>query len=200
MDPRYFVIYKPYCMVSQFVSPYIQRLLGDLDYTFPEGTHAVGRLDNLSEGLLILTTDKSLTRRLLHPSRGHMRRYAVLVRGTVTEESLKHLQDGVSIDLNGRGDYLTSRCDVRILEQSPLPERDPPYIQYGPHTWLEFELYEGKNKQIRKMCRAVRHEVQRLVRTHIEDLDVLTMSSGQVVEMDKVTIEKFLKLDSAQSR
>jgi len=200
MDPRYFVIYKPYCMVSQFVSPYIQRLLGDLDYTFPEGTHAVGRLDNLSEGLLILTTDKSLTRRLLHPSRGHMRRYAVLVRGTVTEESLKHLQEGVPIDLNGRGDYLTSRCDVRILEQSPLPERDPPYIQYGPHTWLEFELYEGKNKQIRKMCRAVRHEVQRLVRTHIEDLNVLTMSSGQVVEMDKVTIEKYLKLDSAQSR
>lgn len=196
MNPRYFVVYKPYEMVSQFVSPYLQRLLGDLDYVFPEGTHAVGRLDNLSEGLLILTTDKSLTSRLLHPSKGHLRRYAVLVRGTVSPPELKQLQEGVLIDINGRGDYLTKSCAVRILNDSPLPERDPPFIQYGPHTWLEFELCEGKNKQIRKMCRAVRHEVQRLVRTHIEDLNVKNMVSGQVIEMEKEEIERLLKLRS----
>jgi 23S rRNA pseudouridine2457 synthase len=200
MIPRYFVVYKPYKMVSQFVSPYIQRLLGDLNYEFPEGTHAVGRLDNLSEGLLILTTDKSLTRRLLHPSRGHLRRYAVLVRGTVSAEALQQLQEGISIGLKGRGDYMTRSCVVRILDQSPLPERDPPYIQYGPHTWLEFELFEGKNKQIRKMCRAVRHEVQRLVRTHIEDLSAENMTSGQVLEMSQKDIEVLLKLGSAKVR
>lgn len=181
-------------MVSQFVSPYEQRLLGDLEYSFPEGTHAVGRLDNLSEGLLILTTDKSLTRRLLHPSRGHLRRYVVLVRGTVSDASLQQLQDGVAIGVKGKGDYLTKSCEVKILTETPLPERDPPYIQYGPHTWLEFELIEGKNKQIRKMCRAVGHEVQRLVRTHIEELQVNQMKSGEVLEMAKAEIEAYLKL------
>ncbi len=200
MSSRYFAVYKPYQMVSQFVSPYVQRLLGDLVYNFPEGTHAVGRLDNLSEGLLILTTDKSLTQRLLHPSKGHLRRYAVLVRGSVSPESLRQLQEGVAIDLNGKGDYQTKPCAVRILEGSPIPEREPPYIQYGPHTWLAFELVEGKNKQIRKMCRAVRHEVQRLVRTHIEDLSIEHLSSGQVLEMEKEEMERLLKLRSVQTQ
>ena len=58
---RYFIINKPYKMVSQFVSPDNVRLLGDLEFDFPEGTHAVGRLDNNSEGLLILTTNKKVT-------------------------------------------------------------------------------------------------------------------------------------------
>ena len=59
--PRYFIINKPFNMVSQFVSTHDVRLLGHLDFDFPEGTHAVGRLDNNSEGLLILTTNKKVT-------------------------------------------------------------------------------------------------------------------------------------------
>ena len=76
---RYFITYKPYKMISQFISPYVQRKLGELDFDFPEGTNAVGRLDNDSEGLLILTTDKTLTNRLLHPTRKHKRSYVVQV-------------------------------------------------------------------------------------------------------------------------
>jgi len=61
---RYFIIHKPRNMVSQFVSSHDVRLLGDLDFDFPEGTHAIGRLDKDSEGLLLLTTNKRITRLL----------------------------------------------------------------------------------------------------------------------------------------
>ena len=61
---RYFIVNKPYDMVSQFVSSHPVKLLGNLDFSFPEGIHAVGRLDNNSEGLLILTTNKKVTKLL----------------------------------------------------------------------------------------------------------------------------------------
>lgn len=198
MQLRYFVVYKPYLMLSQFVSPYEQRLLGDLDFSFPPGTNAVGRLDNHSEGLLILTNDKSLTRRLLHPSKQHFRRYAVLVKGIVTDDELQTLRSGVEIGVKGKGFQTTLPCDVRIISGEEFAEREPPYIKYGPHTWLEFILTQGKNRQIRKMCRAVRHEVQRLIRTHIEDLSLEDLKAGEVREIDKTKIETLLGLAQTQ--
>jgi 16S rRNA U516 pseudouridylate synthase RsuA-like enzyme len=72
---RYFIINKPYNMVSQFISSHNVRLLGDLDFDFPEGTHAIGRLDNHSEGLLLLTTNKKVTRLLFDPTRTQLPGY-----------------------------------------------------------------------------------------------------------------------------
>src|SRR5687768_85741 len=115
-SPRYFVVYKPYRMISQFVSPYEHRLLGDLNFSFPEGTHAVGRLDDLSEGLLILTTDKTLTARLLHPDRQHKRTYLVLVEKLISEETIQKLRNGVEILIKQRGKYVTQPCQVRLLK------------------------------------------------------------------------------------
>jgi len=77
-------------MISQFVSPYVQRKLGELVFDFPEGTNAVGRLDDDSEGLLILTTDKSLTKRLLHPDRKHRRSYIVQVEKKLVKKLYKN--------------------------------------------------------------------------------------------------------------
>jgi 23S rRNA pseudouridine2457 synthase len=82
---RYFIIYKPYKMVSQFVSPDKVNLLGDLDFNFPEGTHAIGRLDNNSEGLLILTTNKKVTALLFQSENPHKRTYLVQVEKHVSE-------------------------------------------------------------------------------------------------------------------
>jgi 23S rRNA pseudouridine2457 synthase len=194
---RYFVVYKPYRMISQFISPYpSQRLLRDLEFRFPEGTHAVGRLDEKSEGLLILTTDKSVTRRLLHPSKEHIRKYLVHVQREVSEQSLKQLQDGISILLKKVGNYTTQPCGVKLLEAAPaLAEREDAYKEYFPHTWLEFVLTEGKNRQIRKMCEAVKHRVKRLVRTHIEDLSIEGFLPGEVREINKQELFRLLKLD-----
>jgi 23S rRNA pseudouridine2457 synthase len=184
MDLRYFVIYKPYKMVSQFVSSHKVRLLCDLGYDFPEGTHAIGRLDNDSEGLLILTTDKSLTAKLMHPDRKRSKRYVVQVEKVVTEEKLNLLRSGVDILVKGRGTYHTKECEVNIIEKPDyLPPRGHEFREDLPQSWLEFILKEGKNRQIRKMCSAVRHDCKRLIRTHIEDLDIIGMQSGEVKEL-----------------
>lgn len=193
MELRYFVIYKPYKMVSQFVSSHKLRLLCDLDYTFPEGTNAVGRLDNDSEGLLILTNDKSLVGKLMHPDRKRSKRYVVQVEKMVSEEKLNFLRNGVNILVKGKGEYFTKECEVNIIDKpNYLPERGHSFRDDLPQTWLEFVLKEGKNRQIRKMCSAVRHDCKRLIRTHIEDLDIIGMKAGEVKEIGQE--ELFRKL------
>src|ERR1700677_3596788 len=92
---RYFIINKPYNMVSQFISPDKVGLLGDINYEFPEGIHAIGRLDNHSEGLLILTTNKKVTKLLFQGETPHSRTYLVKVRQEVNPESLNMLRTGV---------------------------------------------------------------------------------------------------------
>ena len=193
MELRYFVIYKPYKMVSQFVSSHKLRLLCDLDYAFPEGTNAVGRLDNDSEGLLILTNNKSLVGKLMHPDRKRSKRYVVQVEKMVSEEKLNILRNGVNILVKGKGEYFTKECEVNIIDKpNYLPERGHSFRDDLPQTWLEFVLKEGKNRQIRKMCSAVRHDCKRLIRTHIEDLDIIGMKAGEVKEIGQE--ELFSKL------
>ena len=182
---RYFVIYKPIGMISQFVSPYEHTLLGDLDFSFPPKTHAVGRLDEPSEGLLILTTDKTLTRKLLHPTRGHRRVYFVLVARVVSPGNLENLRRGVDIKLKQKGVYRTEPCDVMIIGKDHkdfdrLPQAAEPW-----ETWLRFELTEGKNRQIRKMCWAEKLRCKRLLRVSINDLHINSMRPGEVIEMEK---------------
>ena len=194
MELRYFVIYKPYKMVSQFVSSHKLRLLCDLDYVFPEGTNAVGRLDNDSEGLLILTNDKSLVGKLMHPDKKRSKRYVVQVEKVVSEEKLSILRGGMDILVKGKGVYHTKECEVNVIEKpNYLPERGHAFREDLPQSWLEFVLREGKNRQIRKMCSGVRHDCKRLIRTHIEDLDIIGMQAGEVKEIGQE--ELFRKLN-----
>lgn len=182
-------------MVSQFVSPHKVRLLGDLDFDFPEGTNAVGRLDNDSEGLLILTTDKSLVGKLMHPDKKREKRYVVQVEKMVSEEKLNQLRNGVDILVQGRGEYHTKSCEVNIIEKPDyLPPRGHSFRDDLPQTWLEFVLKEGKNRQIRKMCSAVYHDCKRLIRTHIEDVNCIGMQPGEVKEITQEELFRKLHL------
>jgi 23S rRNA pseudouridine2457 synthase len=189
---RYFIINKPYNMVSQFVSPHKVGLLGDLDFKFPEGIHAVGRLDNHSEGLLILTTNKKVTRLLFSGNVPHKRVYLVQVNRKVTEESLSKLRNGVSIRVEGGGNYITPSCEVELMEQ---PEKIYVFAketpEYGAHTWLVITLYEGKYRQVRKMIAAIHHRCKRLIRIRIENLFLEDLQPGCVKEIDeKIFFEK----------
>jgi 23S rRNA pseudouridine2457 synthase len=185
-------------MVSQFVSSHEQRKLDELNFVFPEGTNAVGRLDDESEGLLILTTDKTLTKRLLHPEKKHSRNYIVQVEKIVGELALNCLKTGIEILIKGQNrPYTTLPCQVTVIEKPKnLPFRENSLREDLPQTWLEFVLTEGKNRQIRKMCRIVGHKCKRLIRTKIEDLELGNMVPGEVKEIEQNNLFELLRLDN----
>lgn len=182
-------------MVSQFVSSHNVTLLGDLNYTFPEGIHAIGRLDNWSEGLLLLTTDKSITRRLYSDIIPHSRTYLVQVRKKVDETALKKLQSGITIIIKGGKEYTTANCNVSIVTN---PEDYISYVhpdkEYEPTSWLLMTLYEGKFHQVRKMVDAAGHRCKRLIRVSIENLNLGKMQPGEVQPIQKDDFYRLLKL------
>ncbi|MDD2791767.1 MAG: pseudouridine synthase [Sediminibacterium sp.] len=192
---RYFIINKPVNMVSQFVSTHQVGLLGDLNVDFPEGTHAVGRLDSNSEGLLILTTNKKVTRLLFQGVQPHKRTYLVLVNHQVTPYNLERLRSGVEFKIQGGVTYKTSPCEVEIVT-NPEIHFDSPYM-LSPrvtYTWLRISLTEGKFHQVRKMVAAINHKVKRLVRVSIEDLQLGNLPPGSVRELEEAEFFRLLKI------
>jgi len=193
---RYFVINKPCNMVSQFVSTHSVNLLGNLKYNFPEGIHAVGRLDNHSEGLLILTTNKKVTRLLFLSETPHKRTYLVQVNNILSEENLHLLQTGITIRVKGGINYTTPPCSVSILENpESIYSNAMVNDQYGPHTWLLITLTEGKFHQVRKMMGAIHHRCKRLIRVSIENLTLGDLMPGGVRELEEKDFFKLLKID-----
>jgi len=173
-------------MVSQFVSPDEVELLSNLKFPFPEGTHAIGRLDNHSEGLLILTTDKKVTRLLFNCNKPHERTYYIQVNNLVTQERLQQLKEGVTITIERGEQYIAKPTKVEIIPEPVLFKRDlKESQQYIPNTWLRITLTEGKFHQIRKMIAAIHHRVRRLIRVSIEDLLLEDLPAGHVKELSK---------------
>jgi 23S rRNA pseudouridine2457 synthase len=198
-DHRYFIINKPYKMVSQFKSSHRVGLLCDLDFNFPEGTHAVGRLDNHSEGLLILTTNKRVTRLLFESEVPHARVYLVQVKHVVSPQTLELLRTGVSIRVKGGGDYITAPCEADVVDNPHdyfKDDRQPK--EYAPSTWLLLKLTEGKYHQVRKMVAAVGHQCKRLIRVSIEDVLLGDLQPGGVREMDEKLFFEQLRIDHAE--
>jgi 23S rRNA pseudouridine2457 synthase len=193
---RYFIINKPFNMVSQFKSVEDVGLLGDLDFQWPEGTHAIGRLDSLSEGLLILTTNKKVTKLLFQGKTPHKRTYLVRVKNEVTPEKLELLRSGVTIRIRGGGDYLTPPCEVNIVDTpTNLPAHQLELNPYIRHTWLTMVLYEGKFHQVRKMVSAINHQCRRLIRLSIEDLELGDLQPGKVKELAEEEFFSLLKIE-----
>lgn len=194
---RYFIINKPANMVSQFVSTDAVRLLGDLDYNFPEGTHAIGRLDSHSEGLLILTTNKRVTNLLFQGEVQHKRVYLVHVAHVVKAETLNLLRTGIPIRIKGGVDYVTTPCDVEIVDK---PEGlDARYVNERadvPSTWLLITLTEGKYHQVRKMVRTAGHRCKRLIRVSIEALELGDLPAGAVREIEETDFFEKLRIDN----
>ena len=191
----YFLLYKPYLMLTQFSREGDKPTLADLDFHFPKDVYAVGRLDADSEGLLLLTNDKQLNHRLLNPKFRHNRTYYAQVEGTATEETCRQLTTGVVITVDGKS-YRTLPADVRIISEPALPERNPP-IRYRasiPTSWLSIALHEGKNRQVRKMTAAVGLPTLRLVRWAIEGIMAEHMLPGQVRELSREEVQGGLRL------
>lgn len=194
---RYFAIHKPYDMVSQFISSHEVRLLGDLNFNFPEGIHAIGRLDNHSEGLLLLTTNPKITRLLFQGEAPHARRYLIQVKNKISEETIQKLRTGISIQVKGGLNYITQPCQVQIVSK-PVYLDSPAYEipAHLPHSWLMIALTEGKFHQVRKMVAAVHHKCKRLIRLSIEDLTIGDLKSGEVQEIAEHQFFQLLKINN----
>ncbi len=182
----YFIIYKPYQVLTQFSSLEGKQTLADF-FNVPKDVYPVGRLDFDSEGLLILTNDRTLNNRLLHPSAKHEREYWVQVDGRIQEASINELKKGVTINVEGKK-YLTNPCDAFLFNKEPsLPERIPPirFRKEIPAPWISITLTEGKNRQVRKMTAAVGYPTLRLVRYRIGSLNIKGMLPGEMQQMDR---------------
>ncbi|GAB3531053.1 pseudouridine synthase [Pontibacter brevis] len=186
MTHRHFIIHKPYGYLSQFLSdPKKQKkkkVLGEL-YDFPEGTMAIGRLDEGSEGLLLLTTDGKVSE---HVRSSHVEKeYYAQVDGLITSEAIEKLQQ--SMELNFEGDRRrTKPCTARLLEQDPgFPERSRRVRddRHGPTSWVSITLTEGKFRQVRKMTAAVGFPTLRLIRVRIGAIHLNGMPPGAVQEV-----------------
>jgi len=200
---RYFVVHKPVNMVSQFISSHDVNLLSGLDFDFPEGTHAIGRLDNHSEGLLLLTTNKKITKLLFQGPKPHTRTYLVQVKNKMTPATVAAIADGIQISAPNGSQYLTSPCSVSIIEDpllyqhlfdASLLKPVVPVHQNVITSWVLISLTEGKFHQVRKMVATMHHRCIRLVRWSIEDLTVESVAPGEVQEVSEAYFFKALNL------
>jgi 23S rRNA pseudouridine2457 synthase len=156
------VFNKPYGVLSQFTEevPGQQTLAA---FGFPPRIYPVGRLDSDSEGMLLLTDEAGLNTRLLDPRNSHWRRYLAQVEGSATPEHAARLAAGVVIQ--GKK---TLPARAKIVEVD-LPARTPPIRERKniPTSWIELELREGRNRQVRKMTAAVGLPTLRLIRVAV---------------------------------
>jgi len=173
--------HKPYGVLSQFTPDQPgQRTLAD--YGFPKDVFPIGRLDQDSEGLLLLGNERAMVSRLLDPVHGHPRTYCVQVEGIAAFEAIRKLAAG-GLDLKG---HRTLPCKARRLEPAPeFPPRDPPvrFRKSVPDCWLELVLTEGKNRQVRRMTAAVGHPTLRLMRVAIGKLPLEPLARGEWREL-----------------
>lgn len=161
--------HKPYGVLSQFTtSDAHHRTLAE--FGFPKNVYPIGRLDLDSEGLLLLSDEPALNEQLLHPRNQHRRVYRVQVENIPTAKTLRALEKGLIIA--GRK---TLPCRAQLPDPQPkIPDRDPPIRSRKniPTCWIDLELSEGKNRQVRRMTAAVGHPTLRLVRVKIGGLEL----------------------------
>jgi 23S rRNA pseudouridine2457 synthase len=170
---RYLLFNKPYGVLSQFTDegtghPTLKQ------YIDVPNVYAAGRLDRDSEGLLLLTDDGALVKRLTDPEHHFEKTYFVLVEGTPTQAALTQLERGVQF----KG-YLTRPAHVRLIADPRLPPRPKPVTPHGPTTWLEIKLREGKKRQIRHMTAVVGLFTLRLVRVALGNVTLGDLQPGQ---------------------
>lgn len=181
---HYYLIYKPYQVLTQFSKEPGKSSLAD-HFTVPRDVYPVGRLDYDSEGLLLLTNDKSLNHRLLNPRFAHEREYWVQVDGAITPAAIAQLQQGVQITVDGKP-YHTQPGKAALFETPPpVPERNPPirFRKEIPAPWIRLLLKEGKNRQVRKMTAAVGYPTLRLIRYRIAGLTLNGLQPGDMLQL-----------------
>jgi len=175
MSYRYLIFNKPYGVLTQFTDADGNRPTLK-NYINVPSVYAVGRLDQDSEGLLLLTNNGIVQHKLTDPKFHHPKTYWAQVEGIPTSEAISQLEQGVNIQT-----YKTRPAQVKVLQNQDIPPRHPPirFRAQIPTTWLEITLTEGKNRQVRKMTAAVGFPTLRLMRVQIGNLKLNQLAIGQ---------------------
>ena len=173
---------KPYGVLSQFTDegtghPTLKHYIDIPD------VYAAGRLDRDSEGLLLLTDDGALIKRLTDPRHHIEKTYWVMIEGEPTPEKLTQLEGGIRLK-----NYVTLPCKARLIPNPDLPPRPKPVTPHGPTSWIEIKLREGKKRQIRHMTAAVGLFTLRLVRVAIGHIRLGNLRVGQWRELTRKEI------------
>ena len=183
----HFIHHKPFGYLCQFVCELPKKKLVGSLYDFPEGTMAIGRLDEQSEGLLLLTTDGQVSETIR--SRNIEKEYYSQVDGLITDEAIENLQHGVEIGIR-EVKYQTKPCKVFRLEKDPAFEPRTRKIRderHGPTSWISITLTEGKYRQVRKMTAAAGFPTLRLVRVRIGNILLGDLIAGEVRNVENLS-------------
>lgn len=180
---QHFLLYKPAGYISQFIyeKKRNKKKLGEL-FDFPDGTMAIGRLDENSEGLLMLTTDGKLSEEIR--SAHYEKQYVVQVDGLITQDAIDQLCVGVEIGV--KGERLTTKPCVASIIEKPENIGEGYRIRsdrHGPTSWITITLTQGKFRQVRKMTAAVGFPTLRLIRVRIGEWQLNDMQVGEVREL-----------------
>jgi 23S rRNA pseudouridine2457 synthase len=185
MANRYILFFKPYDVLSTFTDPEGRQTLGS--YVTAPGVYAAGRLDQDSEGLMLLTDDGRLAHVLTNPDHKLPKTYFVQVENEPDKAAISQLRRGVLI----KGE-MTLPAEVDLLDEAPdLPPRSVP-IRYRPSIptrWLRIVLREGRKRQIRHMTAAVGHPTLRLVRVAIGPLTLRGLQPGEWRDLTSQELE-----------
>ncbi|WP_026808924.1 pseudouridine synthase [Arenibacter latericius] len=188
----HYKIYKPFGILSQFISNDTKearkkRFLGEL-YPFPQDIMPVGRLDEKSEGLLLLTTDGKLSDTINRM--GVEKEYYVQLDGEITKEAIALLEKGVEIGIHGKK-YTTKPSKLQYLEESPILFEPDSKLRIGRHrptSWISITITEGKYRQVRKMTAAVGFPTVRLIRVRIGNISLDKLTPGEVMPLNEIEI------------
>lgn len=192
MDHLNYKLYKPFGMLSQLGSNDLKearskKFLSEL-FDFPAGIMPIGRLDEKSEGLLLLTTDGKLCDHINRS--GIEKEYIAQLDGVISGEAITRLSLGVEIGIEGKK-YITKPCKVHKLECCPviLPEASSKLRieRHRASSWISMTLTEGKFRQIRKMTAKVGFPTLRLVRIRIGAIHLDHLAPGNVQEIATLT-------------
>jgi 23S rRNA pseudouridine2457 synthase len=172
--PKLILLNKPYNMLAQFTDTEGRSTLADC-IDLP-GFYPAGRLDRDSEGLLLLTGDGNLQQQISDPSYKLGKVYWAQVEGMITDSALQALCSGLILK-----DGMTRTAKARTIPEPSLWPRNPPIRTrlHIPTSWIELTLFEGKNRQVRRMTAAVGFPTLRLIRHSIGPWSLGTLQPGE---------------------
>lgn len=170
----YIVLNKPEGYITTVKDQFDRPSVLDLVTDIKERVYPIGRLDYETSGLLILTNDGDLTYKLTHPKHEVDKTYVALVKGQPTYEELKNFRDGLEIE-----DYKTAPAKIRVVDVN----------EEKNYSKCEIKIHEGRNRQVRKMCKAINHPVLRLRRIAMGDIRLKGLRVGEYRHLTKEEIE-----------